>query len=137
MGCLKDIKTVGTQSKENSKNSENSDPAQAMQSGMARMQAVNEQLAHMTAALSAPPGDAVEASAQVMFIGSTTGMLNNDPIVPIDLVIFLPGGPPRPISTSVVVPLTQLHRLATGATVPVKFSASNPDALAIDWSTPA
>ncbi len=134
MGFLKDTKTVGTQSKEISKNS---DPAQAMQSGMARMQAVNEQLAHMNAALSAPPGDAVEASAQVLFIGTTTGMLNNNPIVPIDLMIFQPGGPPRPISTSVVVPLTQLHRLATGATVPVKLSASNPDALAIDWSTPA
>jgi hypothetical protein len=97
---------------------------------------VNQQLAQMNAALSAPPGDAVEASAQVLSIGTTTGMLNNDPIVPIELMIFQPGGPPRPISTSVVVPLTQLHRLATGATVPVKLSASNPDALAIDWSTP-
>jgi hypothetical protein len=134
MGFLKDVKTVSTQPQEMSKNS---DPAGAMQSGMARMQAVNEHLAHMNAALSAPPGDAVEASAQILSIGTTTGMLNNDPIVPIELMIFQPGGPPRPISTSVVVPLTQLHRLATGATVPVKLSASNPDALAIDWSTPA
>jgi hypothetical protein len=134
MGFLKDIKTVGKQSKELSKSS---DPGQAMQSGMARMQAMNDQLAQMNAALSAPPGDAVEASAQVLSIGTTTGMLNNDPIVPLELMIFRPGGPPRPIVTSVVVPLTQLHRLAAGATVPVKLSASNPDALAIDWSTPA
>jgi hypothetical protein len=134
VGFFKDIKTVSTQSKEIAKDS---DPAQPMQSGMARMRAVNEQLAQMNAALSAPPGDAVEASAQVLSIGTTTGMLNNDPIVPVDLIIFQPGGPPRPISTSVVVPLTQLHRLAAGATVPVKLSASNPDALAIDWSTPA
>jgi hypothetical protein len=134
MGFLRDIKAVGKQSKEASKNW---DPGQQMQDGVARMQAVNQQLAQMNAALSAPPGDAVEASAQVLSIGTTTGMLNNDPIVPIELMIFQPGGPPRPISTSVVVPLTQLHRLATGATVPVKLSASNPDALAIDWSTPA
>jgi hypothetical protein len=134
VGFLKDIKSVSTQSKESAKDS---DPAPAMQSGMARMQAPNEQLAQMNAALSAPPGDAVAASAQVLSIGATTGMLNNDPIVPVDLMIFHPGGPPRPISTSVVVPLTQLHRLATGATVPVKLSASNPEALAIDWSTPA
>jgi hypothetical protein len=134
MGFFKDIKTVSKQSKEVSKNW---DPGQQMQDGMARMQAVNQQLAQMNAALSAPPGDAVEASAQVLSIGATTGMLNNDPIVPLELMIFQPGGPPRPISTSVVVPLTQLHRLATGATVPVKLSASNPDALAIDWSAPA
>jgi hypothetical protein len=134
MGFLKDIKTVSKQSKAASTNL---DPGQQMQDGVARMQAVNQQLAQMNAALSAPPGDAVEASAQVLSIGTTTGMLNNNPIVPIELMIFRPGGPPRPISTSVVVPLTQLHRLATGATVPVKLSASNPDALAIDWSTPA
>jgi hypothetical protein len=134
MGFLKDVKTLNKQSKEMSKNS---DPAGAMQSGMARMHALNEQLALMNAALAAPPGDAVEASAQVLSTGATTGMLNNDPIVPVELMIFKPGGPPRPVSTSVVVPVTQLHRLATGATVPVKLSASNPDALAIDWSAPA
>jgi hypothetical protein len=91
----------------------------------------------MNAALSAPPGDAVEASAQVISLGASIGRLNNAPIVPVELMIFKPGGPPRPVSTSVVVPVTQLHRLATGATVPVKLSASNPDALAIDWSAPA
>jgi hypothetical protein len=73
----------------------------------------------------------------VLSAGASTSRFNNDPIVPIELMIFQPGGPPRPVSTSVVVPLTQLHRLATGATVPVKLSASNPDALAIDWSAPA
>ncbi len=134
MRFLKDSKTVGKQSEESS---ENSDPGSAMQGGVARMQALNEQLAQMNAALSAPPGDAVEASAQVMSMGTSTGSLNNDPIVPLELIIFQPDGPPRPIAISVVVPLTQLHRLATGATVPVKLSASNPDALAIDWSTPA
>ena len=134
MGFLKDIKTLNKQSKEISKNA---DPAQAMQSGTARMQAVNEQLAQTNAALTAPPGDAIEASAQVLSMGASIAMLNNDPIVPIELMVFQPGGPPRPVSTSVVVPLTQLHRLATGATVPVRLSASNPAALAIDWSPPA
>jgi hypothetical protein len=134
MRFLKDIRTGNKHSQATSKHA---DPAPAMESGTARMQAVNEQLAQMNAALSAPAGDAVEASAQVLSVGTTTGTLNNDPIVPLELMIFRPGGPPRPISTSVVVPLTQLHRLATGATVPVKLSASNPDALAIDWSTPA
>ncbi len=117
--------------------SEGSDPAQATRNGVASVQALKVQLAQMHAALSAPPGDAVQASAQVLSMGATSGMFNNDPIVPVELMIFKPGGPPRPVSTSVVVPLTQLHRLATGATVPVKLSASNPDALAIDWSAPA
>ena len=134
MGFLKDITTINKPGKELS---QGADPAQAMQNGTARMQAFNGQLAQMNAALSAPPGDAIEASAQVLSTGASTGRFNNDPIVPIELMIFQPGGPPRPVSTSVVVPLTQLHRLATGATVPVKLSASNPDALAIDWSAPA
>jgi hypothetical protein len=134
VGFLKHITTLNKQSKDVSKTA---DPAAAVPDGVARMQALNDQLAQANAALSAPPGDALEASAQVLSMGASTGQLNNDPIVPIELMIFQPGGPPRPVSTSVVVPLTQLHRLATGATVPVKLSASNPDALAIDWSAPA
>ena len=130
MGFLRDITTLNKQYK-------NAEPARATQSGSARMQALNQQLAQMNAALSAPPGDAIEASAQVLSMGASIGMLNNDPIVPVELMVFQPGGPPRPVSTSVVVPRTHLHRLATGATVPVKLSASNPDALALDWSPPA
>jgi hypothetical protein len=134
MRFLKDSKTSNKQAKDPPKDA---DAGQAPQNGTARMQAFNGQLARMNAALSAPPGDAIRASAQVLSTGASTGRFNNDPIVPIELMIFQPGGPPRPVSTSVVVPLTQLHRLATGATVPVKLSASNPDALAIDWSAPA
>jgi hypothetical protein len=134
MGFLKDIKTINKQARGLS---QGADPGEAMRNGTARMHAFNEELAKMNAALSAPPGDAIVASAQVLSAGASTGRFNNDPIVPIELMIFRPGGPPRPVSTSVVVPLTQLHRLATGATVPVRLSASNPDALAIDWSAPA
>jgi hypothetical protein len=134
MGFLKDGKTANKQAKDLPKGA---DPGQEMQNGTARRQAFNGQLARMNAALSAPPGDAIAASAQVLSTGASTGRFNNDPIVPIELMIFRPGGPPRPVSTSVVVPQTHLHRLATGATVPVKLSASNPDALAIDWSAPA
>jgi hypothetical protein len=136
MGFLKGITTGNKQAKERSQDAD-AGSGQAVRDGMAGMQAFNGQLALMNAALSAPPGDAIEASAQVLSAGASTSRFNNDPIVPIELMIFQPGGPPRPVSTSVVVPLTQLHRLATGATVPVKLSASNPDALEIDWSAPA
>ena len=70
MGFLKDITSLNKQSKEMSKEA---DPGQAMQNGMARMHALNEQLAQMNAALSAPPGDAIEASAQVLSTGALTG----------------------------------------------------------------
>jgi hypothetical protein len=69
--------------------------------------------------------------------GAATGMHADNPIVPVELMILQACTTPRPVSTSVVVPMTQLHRLAPGATVLVTFSASNPSALAIDWSTPA
>jgi hypothetical protein len=89
------------------------------------------------AALSTPPAHGMDARARVVATGAATGMHDDNPIVPVELIILRAGTTPRPVSTSVVVPMTQLHRLAPGATVPVTFSASNPSALAIDWSTPA
>jgi hypothetical protein len=88
------------------------------------------------AALPAPPADAVTAGAQVVSVGVANGLVDSYSIVPVELMIFPPGGPPRPVSTSIVVPATQLFRLRPGATVPVKLSASNPHAVAVDWMAP-
>jgi len=63
--------------------------------------------------------------------------MNGEPIVAVELLVMRPGLPPRPASTSVIVPVTQLHRLQAGATLPVKISRSDPSALAIDGLAPA
>jgi hypothetical protein len=134
MGFFKDINQINRQSKEISKDW---DPGQQTRDATARMAAVTQQMAQANAALAAPPADAIDATAQVVSVGNATGMLNSNPIVPVELMILQTGGPPRPVSTSVVVPMTQLVRLQAGATVPVKLSASDPSALAIDWSAPS
>ena len=73
MGILRDIKTrdIKTLNKRPRDMSRHADHGQAIQNGMARMQVVKGQLAQMNAALSAPPGDAVEASAQVLSTGAS------------------------------------------------------------------
>ena len=50
--------------------------------------------------------------------------MNGDPIVPVELLVLQPGLPPRPVSTSVLVPVAQAHRLQAGATLAVKISRS-------------
>jgi hypothetical protein len=131
VGFLKDISSLNKQAKQIQKDW---DPAQQMTNGQARLAAITHQMAQANAALTAPPADAVIASAQVVSVGTTSGMVNSEPIVPVEFMIFPPSGPPRPVSTSIVVPVTQLSRLTPGMTVPVKMSASNPHALAVDWT---
>ena len=45
------------------------------------------------------------------------GSMNGDPIVPVELLVLQPGLPPRPVSTSVIVPVVQLARLQAGVTL--------------------
>ena len=44
--------------------------------------------------------DGIEASAQVVAAGNPTGMLNTDPIVPVELLVIQDGLPPRPVCRS-------------------------------------
>ena len=130
MGFFKDIHTLKQQAKEIDKTW---DPGQQARDATARMAAMNQQFAQTNAALAAPPEDAVEATAQIVSVGPTTGMINMDPIVPLDLLVLADGLPPRPVNASVVVPMAQLARLQQGATLTVRVSRSNPSAVAVVW----
>ena len=57
----------------------------------------------------------MDCRATVVSAGMASGMLNGNPLVPV----------------------TQLHWVVAGADLPVKLSASDPSALAVDWSVPA
>jgi hypothetical protein len=74
------------------------------------------------------------ANAQVVSVGMSTGMVNNNPMVPVELLVLSPGAAPRPVSTTLIVPITALGRLQPGATLPATVSASNPDAVVINWA---
>ncbi|MGZ4682888.1 MAG: hypothetical protein ACXWCM_01310 [Acidimicrobiales bacterium] len=132
MGFFKDVHSLSKTSKEMGKTS---DPGARMSEMTSKMAGMNQMLAQSNAALAAPPLDGVEASAQVVSVGMASGSMNGDPIVPVELLVLQPGMPPRPVSTSVIVPVVQLPRLQAGATLPVRISRADPSALAIDWLT--
>jgi hypothetical protein len=133
MGFFKDINTLKQQGKELQKNS---DPGRSLRDATSMMADLNQTMAQSTAALAAPPADSVDASAQVVSVAAPSGFMNADSIVPVELLVLQAGLPPRPLSTAVIVPMTQVHRLQAGATLPVKVSRSDPSALAIDWTAP-
>ena len=131
MGFFKDIRTVTKQAKEIDKTF---DPGKQARDATARMAALNQQFAQTNAALGAPPEDAETATAQIVAVGPSSGMLNMDPIVPLELLVQAGGQPPRPASISAVVPMTQLGRLQPGAQLTVRVSRSDPSAIAVIWS---
>ncbi len=131
MGFFKDLNTVHKQAKEIDKDFH---PGQMSRDASARMAEMNAQMQATTKAMTAPPGDGVDATAQVVSIGMTAGMVNMDPIVPVELLVTQPGMPPRPVSASIVVPQMQLTRLQAGATLPIKISLSDPTAVAVVWN---
>ena len=131
MGMFKDLRKVTQQAKEMDKTF---DPGAQARAATEQMKALNQQMASASAALTAPPEDAVSATAQVLSVGAATGMMNMNPILPIELLVTQDGGAPMPVSTSVIVPVGQIPMLSQGATIKVKMSKSNPSAIAIDWT---
>ena len=106
MGFFKDVHSLTKTGKEMQKTS---DPGARMSEMTAKMTEMNQMLAQSNAALSAPPLDGVDASAQVVSVGMAAGSMNGDPIVPVELLVLQPGLPPRPVSTSLIVPVVQLY----------------------------
>jgi hypothetical protein len=78
--------------------------------------------------------DGIDCSAQILGLGPTSGTINSNPMIPLDLLIIQPGLPPRPLSTTVIVPMAHFSSLSEGATLPVRVSASDADAVAVIWS---
>lgn len=130
MGFFKDIHTISKQAKEIDKTF---DPGAQARDATARMAAMNQQFAQANAAMAAPPEDAVDATAQLVSVGTTSGMVNMDPIVPVELLVNTPGLPPRPASLAIVVPMARLAQLQPGTTLNVRVSRSDPSALAVVW----
>jgi hypothetical protein len=131
MGMFKDLKKITQQAKEMDKTF---DPGAQARAATEQMKQLNQQMASASAALTAPPEDAIDATAQVLSVGAASGMMNMNPILPIELLVTMPGGAPMPVSTSVIVPTGQIPQLSAGAQIKVKVSKANPSSLAIDWS---
>lgn len=129
MGFIGDLNKLNKQSKELNKDW---DPGKQMQDAMAQMQAVNQSMAEATQAIT----DGVPGTAQVVAVGPSTGMMNMNPMMQVDLLVTAQGGMPRPVSKQLVVPMQHLARLQVGATLPVMVSQSDPNGVAVMWDQP-
>ena len=129
MGFFGDIHKLTKQAKEIDKNWDAGAQARA---GLERMKAMNAQMEQTTQAMA----DGIPATAQVVSVGVTTGMMNMDPILPVELLVEQDGAPPRPVSATLVVPMAHLYRVQPGASLPVRISPSDPNSVAVDWTAP-
>src|SRR5262245_823112 len=123
MGVFKDIAKLNKQAKEIQKNT---DVGAQARSAVDQMKQMNQQMAAQVAAATAPMDDAVRAQAQVVSIGAATGMMNMNPIIPVELLIVQDGAPPRPVSTTLTIPVGMIPQVQPGKTLTVQMSASNP-----------
>ena len=129
MGFLKDVRKLSKQGKEMSKGL---DPAARMREASAALEATSEMMAHQTAAAGlAESGD--PATAQVNGARDTGTVVNMQPVMEIDLLVFVEGQPPYPATLQQVVPIAQVGRLAPGTRLPVMIDRTDPGAIWIDW----
>ena len=129
MGFIGDLNKLNKQAKEINKNF---DPGAQMRDALAQMRAVNESMTDASKAMT----DGVPGSAQVVAVGPTTGTMNMNPMMRVELLVTPQGGMPRPVSRDLVVPLQHLGRVVVGGTLPVLVSPSDPEALAVMWDQP-
>lgn len=129
MGFIGDLNKLNKQAKEMGKNY---DPGAQMRDALDKMRAVNESMEDANKAMT----DGVPGTAQVVTVGPSTGAMNMNPMMRIDLLVTPQGGVPRPASREIVVPLQYLSRVVVGATLPVLVSQTDPNAVAIMWDQP-
>ena len=131
MGFFKDLKKLSKQSKEVSKGW---DPAAQMRQASAALETTTEMMARQTAAAEiAASGD--PATAQVNAARDTGTVMNMQPVMEIDLLVFPEGQPPYPVTLRQIVPLAQVGRLAPGTRLPVMIDPADPEAIWIDWGS--
>ena len=131
MGFMGDINRLRKQSKEIDKNF---DPGAQAREATEKMRALNESMEQATKAMV----DGVPGTAQVVAVGPTTGAVNMNPMMRVDLLVTQGsgGGVPRPVSLELVVPVANISRVFPGATLPVLVSPTDPNAVAIAWDVP-
>jgi hypothetical protein len=129
MGFIGDLNKLNKQAKEINKTW---DPGAQAQDALAKMKALNESMTETAQAMT----DGVPGTAQVVAVGPSTGMMNMNPMMQVDLLVTAQGGMPRPVSKQLVVPMQHLVRLQVGATLPVMVSQSDPNGVAIMWDQP-
>ena len=71
-------------------------------------------------------------TGQITGLTQTGMMVNNQPVVKIEMLITVPGRQPYPASVREVVPLILLGSLGQGA-LPVRVDPARPDKIVVQW----
>lgn len=132
MGFFKDLNKLNKQAKEIQK----SQPPvkDQMANAMAQMEQANQFMAQQAAAggLAYDP-NAVEGTAQVLAVRDTGMRVNLNASLQIDLLITIPGQPPRPATITSVVEPQHLAVVQPGAQLRVKANPQTPEQALIIW----
>lgn len=132
MGFFKDLNKLNKQAKEIQKNQP---PVKdQMANAMAQMQQANAFMAQQAAAGSALQDPAaVDGTAQVLAVRDTGMRVNLNATLELDLLVTLPGQPPRPVTITSVVQPQQLALAQPGTQLRVRANPATPEQALIIW----
>jgi hypothetical protein len=133
VGLFKSVRELQKQSNEISKNH---DMGAQLEDAQTRMAEAQELMAQQTAAANAAT-TGVDATATIVAIRQSGGMLNFQPMIEVDLTVLPDGLPPYPVTVKQVIPQVQLAQAQPGSGVHVKVDPNNPASVWIDWNRPA
>lgn len=132
MGFFKDLNKLNKQAKEIQKNQP---PVKdQMANAMASMQQANAFLAQQAAAAPLVHDPlAVDGEAQILAVRDTGMRINLNASLQIDLLITIPGQPPRPATITSVVEPQNLARVQAGMQLRVRANPATPEQALIVW----
>jgi hypothetical protein len=133
VGLFKSVRELQKQSNEIS---ENHDMGAQLEDAQTRMAEAQELMAQQTAAANAAT-TGVDATATIVAIRQSGGMLNFQPMIEVDPTVLPDGLPPYPVTVKQVIPQVQLAQAQPGSGVHVKVDPNNPASVWIDWNRPA
>ncbi len=132
MGIFKDLHKINKQAKEIGKNW---DSKAQLDDGLAKMRNANAFLAQQTTALNlATSGTAERAEAQITATRDTGSMINLQPVIEINLMVFREGLPPYPVTIQQTVAMTAMHRITPGTQVTIELDPTNPNTVLLNTS---
>jgi hypothetical protein len=132
MGMFKDMRTLQKQAKEIDKTW---DPGAQAREANARMAALTQSMAAAGAAAAGAAAGGATGRGSITGVRETGMVINNQPVLRLDLLVLADGRPPFPSAVEGPVSMALLPRLVPGAEVDVTFDPANPSVAAIDWST--
>lgn len=75
-----------------------------------------------------------DASATIDKLEDSGKVVGDEHLFTMEMTLKIPGQPDRKLpSSAAMVPVAKAHRLFQGMTVPVKYEATNPNLLMVDW----